>query len=107
MFCEAYLTRSYLDMSWLLILDNALNEDCAFLGDCWPVGDSGSILVTTRNACLTREFSVPVNMALGPIDDDSSFKILVKDLPEGLTGEVQEHARHICHRLGNLPLPLS
>jgi hypothetical protein len=90
-----------------MIFDNAPDESCSFLRAYWPNGRSGAVLVTTRNACLAREFSIPADFALGPIDEKSSVKILLRGLPEPSTPEEQKAARQICFRLGNLPLALS
>ncbi|PGH08462.1 hypothetical protein AJ80_07861 [Polytolypa hystricis UAMH7299] len=95
------------DISWLLIYDNAPDENFAFLRDYWPAGQSGSILVTTRSAYLAEEFSVTADLVLGPIDEDSSVKVLVRHLPEALSLEEDQQARSICERLGNFPLALS
>lgn len=71
--------------SWLVVFDNAPDHDARFLRDFWPTGKGGSILVTTRNACLAREFSLPVDLSLGPIDEDSSIRILTSRLTDAPT----------------------
>lgn len=50
--------------SWLVVFDKAPDHDARFLREFWPTGKGGSILVTTRNACLAREVSVPVDPSL-------------------------------------------
>jgi len=88
-------------------MDNAPDETCSFLRDYWPSGKSGAVLVTTRNACLAREFSVSVDLPLGPLDPESSIKILLRGLPHVQQPEELKKAGKICHELGNLPLALS
>ncbi|GES60666.1 tetratricopeptide repeat-domain-containing protein [Aspergillus terreus] len=45
---KALGTMATRELNWLLIFDNA--EPSSFLGDYWPVGNVGCILVTTRDA---------------------------------------------------------
>jgi hypothetical protein len=90
---------------WLMILDNA--PDHSFVGDYWPRGNGGSVLVTTRSPSFWRRLGSP-SFALGPIDDASATDILLastsrSSLPPGNL----EQAVEVCHRLGNWPLALS
>ncbi|KAH6621468.1 hypothetical protein B0J18DRAFT_481043 [Chaetomium sp. MPI-SDFR-AT-0129] len=95
--------------SWLVVFDNApdLPQDAKFLRDFWPNGKAGSILVTTRNACLAREHSIRHEIGLGPIDEDASIKILTRQLADAPTIEAHNQAREICRQLGHFPLALS
>lgn len=95
--------------SWLVVFDNAPDQPqyAKFLRDFWPNGKAGSILVTTRNACLAREHSIPHQIGLGPIDEDVSIKILTRQLADAPTVEAHNQAREICRQLGHLPLALS
>ena len=95
--------------SWLVVFDNAPDQpqDAKFLRDFWPNGKAGSILLTTRSACLAREHSIPHDIALGPIGEDASIKILTRHLADAPTAEAYSQAREICRQLGHLPLALS
>lgn len=95
------------DTTWLLILDNAPDDDATFLRGFWPVGKTGSILVTTRNARLAREFSVAKHHLLEPIDEDASVRILTDQLPGMKTTDLEMQAREVSRQLGHLPLALS
>ena len=95
------------DTTWLLIFDNAPNEDYSFFREYQPSNGFGSILVTTRNATLAREFSIKHEIALGPLDGDSAVKMLLGNLSEYFNKGSKEKAQRICKRLGNLPLALS
>ncbi|KAK5626724.1 hypothetical protein RRF57_002439 [Xylaria bambusicola] len=92
--------------SWLIVFDNAPDDNTSFLRDCWPVG-RGSVLVTTRNACLAHEFSIPNDIALGPINEDVATRILTGGLLDNPTEDFRARAGEICHRLGYFPLALS
>ncbi len=95
------------DSTWLLVFDNAPDKDTRLLRDFWPNGKAGSILVTTRNACLSREYSIPVDICLGPIDEEASVQILTGRLTDSLTEKSYDQARAICRQLGHFPLALS
>ncbi|KAI1147559.1 hypothetical protein F4825DRAFT_455381 [Nemania diffusa] len=92
--------------TWLIVFDNAPEDNTSFLRDCWPAG-RGSVLVTTRNASLSREFSIPSDIALGPINEDAAIRILTSGLLDNPTEHFRASASEICHQLGYLPLALS
>ncbi|KAI0105658.1 hypothetical protein GGR51DRAFT_571606 [Nemania sp. FL0031] len=92
--------------SWLIVFDNAPDDDASFLRDFLPAG-KGSVLVTTRNACFPREFSIAGDIALGPIDEDAAISILTSGLLDDPTEHFRAKASEICYQLGYLPLALS
>ncbi|KAF2792067.1 hypothetical protein K505DRAFT_363234 [Melanomma pulvis-pyrius CBS 109.77] len=95
--------------SWLLIFDNAPEDDCDFLQGFWPSGEQGSVLVTTRNASFARRFNISNSYALEPVDVSTGCDIITSTLRLSDTDAAnqKETVEEICEALGRLPLALS
>lgn len=87
-----------------MIFDNVPDDNMI---TCWPRGNQGSLLITTRYPILQRQLGAR-SLALGPIDDNSATRILLSSMNrDELPSGYQRQAMEICHRLGNWPLALS
>lgn len=93
-----------LEVSWLLIFDNA--DDPMILADYWPQG-SGSILITSRDPFSKSMFTRnPSGLDLGPLTSDDSLS-LFKHLTSGIEEPENETAQQISEALGGIPLAIA
>ncbi|KAL6922993.1 hypothetical protein FSST1_000267 [Fusarium sambucinum] len=90
---------------WLMIFDNM--EPFDGLSSFWPSGLSGSILVTTRNKTLAKEFTES-QVSIPPFEPLDARRFLLQYRTSGTEPTCQEDnaANIISQRLGNLPLAL-
>ncbi|CEI41676.1 unnamed protein product [Fusarium venenatum] len=90
---------------WLMIFDNM--EPFDGLSSFWPSGLSGSILVTTRNKTLAKEFTES-QVSIPPFEPLDARRFLLQYRTSGTEHTCQEDnaAEIISQRLGNLPLAL-
>lgn len=88
-----------------MIFDNM--EAFEGLSAFWPSGLSGSILVTTRNKTLAKEFT-EFQLSVSPFEPLEARRFLLKYRTNDteLTSEEDNAATIISQRLGNLPLVL-
>ena len=86
--------------SWLLILDNADNEDVD-LAQFLPAGRNGSILITTRLTECTKHQTVG-NDCYERLEQDTAINLLLKACEIGVDArsEHEDHARAIVELLG-------
>ncbi|RGP69660.1 tetratricopeptide repeat-containing, partial [Fusarium sporotrichioides] len=90
---------------WLMVFDNM--EPFDGLSSFWPSGLSGSILVTTRNKTLAKEFTKS-QVSIPPFEPLDAQRFLLQYRTSGTEHTCQEDnaAEIISQRLGNLPLAL-
>ncbi|CAF3526042.1 unnamed protein product [Fusarium graminearum] len=90
---------------WLMVFDNM--EPFDGLSSFWPSGLSGSILVTTRNKTLAKEFTKS-QISIPPFEPLDAQRFLLQYRTSGMEHTCQEDnaAEIISQRLGNLPLAL-
>jgi hypothetical protein len=96
-----------LDCSWLIVWDNLPEDDIVNVRDIWPVGCSGSILITTRDGSLPHTHSIPAQLQLQPVDLDTAKDILLQAFNDDPTLKNSEVVDDICATVGFLPLALS
>ena len=96
------------DKPWLLIVDNA--DDTSFpVEECYPDGDCGFILITTRNPILKVHGTIgPRYYHFGELEEDESVELLLKAADERppWSQTTLDSAKDICRTLGDLPLAL-
>ncbi|KAH7252747.1 hypothetical protein BKA59DRAFT_526252 [Fusarium tricinctum] len=90
---------------WLMIFDNM--EVFDGLSSFWPSGLSGSILVTTRNKTLAKEFT-KFQVSVAPFSplDARLFLLQYRANDTKKTSQEDDATTIISQRLGNLPLAL-
>lgn len=86
--------------SWLLVYDGADRSE--LLNVFWPLGGSGSILITTRDPLPWTAY---LNLEPFSVEDGAGF--LLKMTNRGQGPEERENATIISQRLGGLPLALT
>ena len=96
------------EQPWLLIIDNA--DEISFpVEDCYPDGDCGSILITTRNPMLKVHGTIgPRYYHFGELEETDSIELLLRAADEPLPWppSTLDSAKNICRTLGHLPLAL-
>ncbi|CAD6590890.1 MAG: hypothetical protein ASARMPREDX12_004774 [Alectoria sarmentosa] len=96
------------EQPWLLIIDNA--DEISFpVEECYPDGDCGIILITTRNPILKVHGTIgPRYYEFAELKDTESIELLLRaaDAPLPWSPSTQESAKDICRTLGYLPLAL-
>lgn len=96
------------EQPWLLIIDNA-DETRFPVEECYPDGDCGIILITTRNPILKVHGTVgPRYYQFGELKETESTELLLRaaDEPPPWSIPTLESAKDICRTLGHLPLAL-
>ncbi|KAI1362814.1 hypothetical protein F5Y08DRAFT_354917 [Xylaria arbuscula] len=97
---------------WLMIFDNADGVDNkALLDEFWPDGDTGAVLITTRDQTLLSHYH---GLCLDELDEKSAVNLLsnltnmsrARMSDEFLVAE-NEAARKIVEKIGYLPLAIS
>ncbi|KAK4695324.1 hypothetical protein P7C71_g2413, partial [Lecanoromycetidae sp. Uapishka_2] len=93
---------------WLLIIDNA--DEISFpVEECFPDGDRGFILITTRNPTVKVQGTVgPRSFNFAELDETASIELLLgaADEQQPWSQEILVPAKNICRTLGYLPLAL-
>ncbi len=93
---------------WLLIIDNA-DEEKFPVEECYPDGDHGTILITTRNPMLKVHGTIgPRYYHFSELNETESTELLLKaaDERQPWSPPTLEYAKDICKTLGHLPLAL-
>jgi hypothetical protein len=92
------------DLKWLLIFNNA--DDLNILQHGWPLGDLGSILITTRDLTARTHFGAHA-LRLDPFDvqDGARAFLRMADI-RGEESQTLPLALEISEMLGGLPLAL-
>ncbi|KAI9835608.1 MAG: hypothetical protein M1819_002059 [Sarea resinae] len=99
---------SNLEQSWLLIIDNA-DDPRICIERCFPEGERGHILVTTRNPALKLHGTVGArSFHFEELEDDDANHLLLKaaNKPRPWDVPTKESASVITKTLGALPLAL-
>ncbi|KAF2816920.1 TPR-like protein [Mytilinidion resinicola] len=86
--------------SWLLVYDGADRPE--LLNVFWPLGGSGSILITSRDPLPWT-----ASLDLKPFSPEDGAGFLLKTTKRGASKEDEEDAITISKRLGGLPLALT
>jgi hypothetical protein len=86
--------------SWLMVYDGADRPE--ILNVFWPLGGSGSILITSRDPLPWT-----ASLDLKPFTPEDGAGFLLKTTKRGASKEDEEHAIIISRRLGGLPLALT
>ena len=93
---------------WLLIIDNA--DEISFpVEECFPDGDHGTILITTRNPMLKVHGTIgPRHYQFSELEENESIALLLKAADESppWSPATLESSKSICRTLGHLPLAL-
>ena len=93
---------------WLLLIDNA--DEISFpVEECFPDGDYGTILITTRNPILKVHGTIgPRYYQFDELKEDESIELLLKAAGEQppWSPATIESSTDICRVLGHLPLAL-
>ncbi|KAN0067445.1 TPR-like protein [Elaphomyces granulatus] len=97
---------SNIQQHWLLIIDNADNPDMD-ISTIFPVGNRGSILVTTRNPRCTVHASAGSH-ELGEMGLEDGVKLFLRaaNLEDASSELIEEEARAIVKTLGFLALAI-
>ena len=97
------------EQPWLLIIDNVDEMDFP-VEDCYPDGDCGIILITTRNPILKVQGTIGSRcFEFGELGETESIELLLRAADEPLpwSPSTLESAKDICGTLGYLPLALT
>ncbi|KAF3767824.1 hypothetical protein M406DRAFT_328878 [Cryphonectria parasitica EP155] len=93
---------------WLLLVDNA-DDDEVPLGDLFPVGPKGTILITSRNPAHRSEGTAGQrSLELRPMEEEEANELILRaaEEPSPWPKSITDMARSICRALGFLPLAL-
>ena len=105
---RSWLSSLNRDQPWLLIIDNA--DEASFpVEECFPDGDGGTILITTRNPMLKVHGTIgPRYYQFGELGEAESIELLLRaaDEPFPWLKSTLDPAKEICKTLGYLPLAL-
>ena len=105
---KSWLSSLGKEQPWLLIIDNA-DETSFPVEDCYPDGDCGTILVTTRNPLLKVQGTIgPRYYHFDELKETESIELLLRAADETppWSPRTRESAKVICRTLGHLPLAL-
>ncbi|KAI0383034.1 hypothetical protein F5Y04DRAFT_287602 [Hypomontagnella monticulosa] len=94
---------------WLLIIDNADDDDEALLDKILPAGMRGCILITTRNPARKSYGTVGDKyLELLSMDEEEASDLILRaaEEPSPWTEHLKQSAGKICEALGFLPLAL-
>ena len=91
--------------SWLLILDNADDPE-KDISEYFPIGNRGTILVTTRNAECRNHATVGSTKLEGMAVNEAIALLLKSATIESVSDETQRLARSIVETLGCLALAI-
>ena len=96
------------EQPWLLIIDNA--DELSFpVEECYPDGDCGFILITTRNPMLKVHGTIgPRYYQFDELKETESIELLLRAADESLpwSPSTLDSAKDVCRTLGHLPLAL-
>lgn len=90
--------------AWLLIFDNV--DDMELMYDFWPLGSSGSILITSRDP-LSKTYLASNGVVLDPFSIAEGAEFPLKMTRYENNVKTREQALEIAQQLGNLPLALT
>jgi hypothetical protein len=91
--------------SWLIIFDNA--DDIDILRDYWPIGATGSVLVTTRNPKAKDGELTVTGTDVAPMSDIECALLLRKLVDEPSGTEIDKSAAILANKIGCVPLAIS
>ncbi|KAL7894387.1 hypothetical protein HDV63DRAFT_396846 [Trichoderma sp. SZMC 28014] len=89
---------------WLIIFDNA--DDISMLREFWPIGSSGSILVTSRDPTAKSDLANQ-GLDLSPMSSDECAALLQSLVGEAPGATPSQAALSLANRIGNVPLAIS
>ncbi|KAK6527766.1 hypothetical protein TWF694_004746 [Orbilia ellipsospora] len=92
---------------WLVIFDNVdSNESRDLLGEFWPQGSWGSVLITSRNKALVSQFG---GVELKGLDKSSAVELLLTQTRHapGDPAENRKAAETIVENIGCLPIAIN
>lgn len=93
------------DANWLLIFDNV--DDASILDDYWPVGGSGSLLITSRNPLASAAHSTKApSIDLEPFSTTEGA-LFLRQLTNITDTEEELQSERIAECLGGLPLAIT
>ena len=105
---KSWLSSLGRERPWLLIIDNADEKDFP-VEECFPDGDGGTILITTRNPVVKWHGTVgPQYFHFDELGETQAIELLLKAArePAPWASSSVGHARDIAQALGYLPLAL-
>jgi hypothetical protein len=101
----------YSDCKWLLVFDNACDNDFSVLEENWPSGQNGSILITTRNNEVPHRFSVTASQEVHQFDSSEGSEFFISlfhyDPSDTPLLDAPDQVDGIVSRLDRLPIALS
>ncbi|KAL7928385.1 P-loop containing nucleoside triphosphate hydrolase protein [Trichoderma chlorosporum] len=89
---------------WLIIFDNA--DNISILREFWPLGSSGSILVTSRDPTAKSDLANQ-GIDLPPMSSDECAALLQSLIGEAPSATPSHAALFLANRVGNVPLAIS
>ncbi len=97
---------NYYKQEWLLIYDNADHDNISLLKRYMPAGESGNILITSRNPYLDR-ITDNVKEAVSEMCLAEALEFFFKaSYLQNSNIDIYEHAKAIVTRLGFIPLAI-
>ena len=96
-----------LEIPWLVVFDNADSKDkLKLLAEFWPVGDYGSILITSRDEVILGTLA-SAGKKIGPLKEENAVDLLLKTSTHLNTPANRGYACKIAERVDYVPLGLS
>lgn len=89
---------------WLIIFDNA--DDISILREFWPIGSSGSILITSRDPTAKSDLA-DQGIDLPPMSSDECAALLQSLVGEAPSATPSRASLSLANRIGNVPLAIS
>ncbi|KAL6820101.1 hypothetical protein J3E69DRAFT_357520 [Trichoderma sp. SZMC 28015] len=89
---------------WLIIFDNA--DDISILREFWPIGSSGSILITSRDPTAKSDLA-DQGIDLPPMSSDECAALLQSLVGEAPSATPSHASLSLANRIGNVPLAIS
>ena len=95
---------SSIQEEWLIVFDNADNAPVSVVKRFIPLGNRGSILITSRNRSMGRVISFENIIEINEMEEADAINLLLKASCLDASAEHIEVAKNIVTELGCLPL---
>ena len=98
---------SCIQEEWLIVFDNADNPPPEVVAKCFPPGNRGNILITSRNRSMGRTISFENIIEIHEMEEPDAITLLLKaSFLEPLAEHLQA-AKEIVTELGCIPLAIN